>query len=394
MDFKDTIVKKYENEVTPVFREEHWDSFVQQRDNVRRRPLFIWIILGGTLSLLSYFIFHQNQKSTQPIHSKFSFLPIPEKQNYAETITEKQNTKKLKNISLYQVNGTDSLYKKDQNQIKSLNDIRSLASKTGYNVGNYTFPIPTESRQEKSNIHLKVLETKKFLTVSEEQLEIVMAAPVLPIQIQKKYWNISSLGIQLYTGLSHPYHVETTEEKAFQIGSQFYYAIGKRTRLRSGIELGSLSFVSQLMNPNIGIDVVESPNESVLFDHAVVESVNANLDVGFDLLVHSQKSWSSYIGLSYQISKEILKDIDYSFLGKEDQPDQDLLLSKKDSKKYFAANIIKLQSGLNYQTPIGGFNVSFSYPYQLEKSKIKLLNQVQINVGYLYNFNRKKNNRN
>ena len=203
------------------------------------------------------------------------------------------------------------------------------------------------------------------------------------INVSKNHWIKSIYTAQVYGGLSHPFHVQTVEEKAFQFGGKLYHHMGKKVRLKTGVELGSISFVSKMMNPHLGVALVEAPSDIVQFDHAIVESVNLNIEFGVDRLIFSRNAWKSYAGISYIVATEITKDIDYTFAGIDDSSTiDDVLVSKKDATKYFVPHILKFETGLHYQSSIGGINLSFSFPYQISKTNVELLQQLQINVGF------------
>ncbi|MBK8507023.1 MAG: hypothetical protein IPL46_35530 [Saprospiraceae bacterium] len=99
------------------------------------------------------------------------------------------------------------------------------------------------------------------------------------------------------------------------------------------------------MNPHIGVALVEAPSDIVQFDHAIVESVNLNIELGIDRLIFSKNAWKSYVGISYLIATEITKDIDYTFAGIDDSATiDDVLVSKKDAAKYFVPHILEIRN--------------------------------------------------
>jgi hypothetical protein len=226
------------------------------------------------------------------------------------------------------------------------------------------------------------LQTLSYTRVLEDDLNRI------EINRHKKLlWQKSGKIFQAYGGISFPLNVETVEEQAHQFGAMFYYNLNKRLWAKVGLEFALISFRSFAINPSLGVDYIESPSDVVTFNNAIVESVNLSWDVGLDALVFTHKNWKGYLGLSYQVAAELDKEIEYNFNGDDDNDDtDDIHLAVKDIKKYFVPHILKIESGLLYETPIGGLNLSIGYPHQLSKTKVELLSQIQVNLGYTRNF--------
>ena len=102
-------------------------------------------------------------------------------------------------------------------------------------------------------------------------------------------------------------------------------------------------------------------------------------------MVFNRGPWQGHLGLAYGAAAELVKDADYAFV--QDDGGDDFILSVSDSKKYFEPMLLRFESGLYYQTPVGGFGVSLRYPWQFAKRHTQLLRQVQLNFGMTYKFN-------
>lgn len=394
MKLEDIIKNKYAKEVDPIFTQEDWNSFLNHKNRKKKRPILLWILLGLTITLPITYSYLHSTKQTNPSYSEYTNQDILSTFEDHD-LTQGGLTKTELLINTPPVSKEPVWLSEDRHRQSKIKHIPAPAQLLEVSDGRPTALNPKDDQRatfynpEKRNWELVAIPSRKLVPTSLNSTNISLNKPI-SIPSQKGSWKKSHGEIQLYAGLSHPYHVETVEEKAFQVGSKLYLPVSRIIRLKTGIELGNISFVSKIMNPGIGIDNIEAPSKSARFDHAVVESINLSLELGLDVLLYSKKSWNSYLGISYLTAKEITKDIDYNFQDLDNLSGNDILLSKKDSKKYFVPNIIKFETGLKYESPIGGINFSISYPYQIQNSGIDLLNQLQFNLGFTHVLNKRK----
>ncbi|NND33216.1 MAG: hypothetical protein HKN76_11550 [Saprospiraceae bacterium] len=443
MDFKNKIIAKYNAEVTPVFGDSSWDSFIAHRKKKKRRPLllFFYSSIAGAILLGSLYLFFPsdeiiNHLSSIPLitdnndsnsdrdNNNESLLNTPAVRNGRSMVAENTLDKQLPATHVDKLIGTPE----EKRPVPfSLNQSSHTLNASGTKPTN---KIPVRDKDTEVQRKEPISQESNFSNTNQAKNQSGVAAAsdkgianaispseitqvsfkgmkmlprktpaikypenklsyFLPIEIVRQglLWQRTSKTIHVYSGLLFPFHVQTVEEQAHHFGAKIYFDLSKRLRLKTGTELARISFRSNMINPALGVESIETPSDIVTFNNAIVESIDLNWDLGLDALIFTRKNWQAYIGVSYLISTEIGKEIEYNFSGDDDSDDDDdLAVSVKDAKKYFVPHIIKFESGLQYQTKVGGLNLSIGYPHQLSKTKIELLGQLQLNIGFTRRF--------
>jgi hypothetical protein len=191
----------------------------------------------------------------------------------------------------------------------------------------------------------------------------------------------------LYVGAAYPFEVQTFEEQAFHFGISIKYNLYERLRLKSHVSFHNMNFISEMINPRIGIKSVQAPFPNQKFSTAELESSSINASIGLEYLLVENMRWGLHFGTSYLVAKEIIKDVDYIFLGPDNtELEDDSIVSLHNEERYFAKNIINIELSAGHHFAFGDFHYGFSYPLQLNKSKIDLVNQLQLNVGLMKKF--------
>ncbi len=445
MDFKKIIRDRYNKEVQPTFDNKHWDSFLAyrhyQKDKRRRRSLILLVFIGLALVGVSLSILitsgsnsiKSGSLSKPQIQHGSSPTPVvddhsPMRENGENVETKQQNTSSAELSSPDPVTSSDSGLSVEQfSREKTLDgsieaagqdthltsdersgelrlnsniDQASLAeTKTGEIDNPHRMPgkqAYLSSRQRRDSgsgerNRLDPIPMIKFsIPLNGSQIMSDPPEASSPIHIPGRdqfEWKKNSFSALAYAGLAFPFHVKTVEEQAHQFGGRGYYYLGKRIRSKVGVEFSLVNFIANEMDPRIGVEIVESPSDRVMFSEVIVESLGLNIDAGLDFLVWRSNAWSYFAGISYTMSTELMKEMEYAFEGEDDDAnDDDIFLSVAASRKYFEPALIKFETGISYETVLGGFNISVARPFQIRLRKTDLLDQLQINFGLTHRF--------
>ena len=396
MDFKDQIKAKYHQEVQPVFTENNWNAFLMYKSKRKPRRRFVIWFFGIAISIVaSVFLFHQIN-SLDSFRSKEYLAEDPKQMVDLETeIAETTH--------VIAQEGSDRAIDNQQLNRQLASRQKPPKSSRGTLLHARLDPqqpsdLPASTTpQFKSDVldkdarkivdQMAPLKNRESLVQSMARWDL----EVSPIEITRSevpLWRSSRFRVSIYGGLAFPFHVKTIEEQAHQFGGKLYHNLGHRWRSKFGLEFATISFISKVMDPDLGVAIVEAPTELVQFRSAVVESLNMNVEVGIDFLLFEKDAWQGYLGVSYGLSSELHKEIEYEFDEDDDiTTDDDVKLAITNPEKYFVPHLLRFESGLQYQTKLGGFNLSLGYPYQLStKKKIEILGQLQLNLGFTKRF--------
>jgi hypothetical protein len=427
MDFKDKIRAKYTAQVSPSFEDKNWDSFLAHKRKKEKKPMLFFLYLAGlagiaivgtllitkapgkvstnvdsTNNLASILAQDNNSNQTESTMALPDLIEDAEKNISRENIqikTEESNNTKdgahvsakntdfgraSKSTSRLAKSMPDTDIKLNPSNHHSVHESSDLSSTNNDkfipSVSNKK-PVPSPTSRT-GLLLIEKLPTKK-VDLSYTNLLDASYSPIDITSKRKPLWQRHGSNILVYGGISFPLNVETVEEQAHQFGARLYYNLGKRIRAKSGFEFALISFRSNSINPALGVEYVESPSDIVTFNNAIVESLNLSWDLGFDALVFSRKNLKGHLGISYLTAVELDKEIEYNFNGDDDNDsNDDIHVAVKDIKKYFVPHILKFEMGIQYETRIGGLNLSVGYPYQLSKNKLELLSQIQLNLGF------------
>ncbi len=415
MEFKKAIQDKYRQEVNPTFSEEHWESFLAYETRRKRKPrgmLILLITIVTTALVLGSFWFLKTTQVHQSHYTKVTPPPEDPKQGQtssAQRTTSPSTSEKLHadisqpaaatgDAALSQANAKSknenntvgsflakanageflnntkkSIHKNQAEQgLKNLVMADNAEESLKYSVTEDS-PTPVQYLLMRRNIHVRP-QTATELSANAAKIDVMQDANWVP-----KQWSF-----QIYGGLAVAFQIGTLDEQMHQFGSLMSYNLSKRLRAKFGFEFTAVDFAATEMNPAIGIDFVESPSDLVVFSEAVVESGGLNLDLGFDYLLWQGQHLNIYAGASYRLSTEILKGIEYEFVGDDDSgKDDDIFISSSKSSRYFEPLNLNLTLGLSYYVKNNGFNLSIGRPIQLSRSKVDLLDQLQINFGII-----------
>ncbi|MCB0666234.1 MAG: hypothetical protein KDC80_10445 [Saprospiraceae bacterium] len=384
MNSREAFRSRYESEVQPEFNDKDWHSFEAYRSKRKKRiPVFIFwtgISIIAGLIMAGLLPFGDQSEETFKIPDSTPAYQIKRLENTAI------HREKIKSNN----NATTVEAKKNEKAPTKLNkvertDQNQSAKPENKNKIRYSshsiLPSITEYHLSETNEKIEPLARLSVETMKVHAIPEVSLNPIIMVT-DKHYWPEKQFDIGLSTGLSIPTNVKTIEEKAHQFNLQLIYNTTRRLRYHINFGFQSLSFISNQMDEELGIQMVAAPSEYVVFSSAIVESSIGNMGIGADVLLFSRRHFRTYAGITHQLALEINKDIDYTFNGKEDFPAVDeITLSRKNKNRFFTAGLLRFESGLEYSTKTGVFNLSLGYPVQLSTRKINLLNQVQFNFG-------------
>ena len=402
-DFRKKIQNKYNREVNPRFREKHWDTFISYWNSKKkksRRGYFLFPLLAIVLISFLFILLNRNS-GIVPDKNLLVENQTIRAENHPGTNSDTRDQK----VNIINDETNEQILNVD----KLISPNRSISNDIKRNDNNFNFSAYGTNLEKSPTIYSKLthqipeselfgtknlLELDRSLTGTSLTLlpltispihhsAVSLRQPVMkPISVDLSNERLGKFSILVYAGLSMPSHVETFEEQAQQFGGVLRYDIKDRLRLRINATFSSISFISKKINPRLGIKKIETPSNAVDFSMAVVESFNANVAIGLDYSFLKTPSWQSYFGLSYGFSKELAKEIDYEFIGFNLNDNQeDILIPDTKIDKFFVPHILHFEAGVEFSTPVIGVNFFLGYPVQLNKNKVEMLRQFQVNFG-------------
>ena len=396
-DFNKYIREKYDREVQPQFVDGKWDSFVAYRSiqgrKKNRNRFFIFFISGLALvAFTAIFSLSNNEKSTiNPNVQSTNTHHLSQSNQTISNATEEPepfktivapstiNAKEIsEDVTADNLSGSMASVQDEKKAPFQKNIQSSITIKTKLPAIKTNKPL-NNPQGISQNTALSPLTTRLPIITSTKvnQRTIKINYPPKKVEIQNnKDWML-----YVYSGIAFPSHVVTSQEQAFQYGLSLKYQIHPKIRLKTGLEYGSISFVSSEMDPRIGISSIPAPNDIVSFSNAVVNSTNLNFDLGLDYTFIQLGRWKPWLGFSYRISKELYKEIDYSFEEEDNNNLEEIHEFRSNENLYFIPGIMHIESGVLYETPEIGMNLSVGYPFQVKMQKVQLLRQIQINLG-------------
>ena len=424
MTFEEYIRSKYDKEVTESFTEDKWQAFLVHREKQKRRPFGLIFLFGLSMSMLLVGIgwLSDVKPMLKTSMTSISSIPLVEASDLASKSSQLTQTGSpvIKEAATDNAGHTPHLVGIEYHAEK-----KDVVSKTHDNMPEYLVKkaelphpminIPAPGASNAAILHLSSeldsalkrtdshdiqnghshentaviptsLQTKDFSTQSLRKVPITAKSIEIPMD-QSTPWVPHQFSLSAYGGLALAFQVGTVDEQMHQIGLQLRFNISNRWRTKFGFEYSAVDFVATEMNPKIGVDYVESPSELLIFSEAIVESAGINLDLGVDYLIWRSKRLNIYAGASYRLSKEIKKGIDYEFVRDDDNNSvDDIFISSTKSSRYFEPLNVNLTLGAAFYVNNSGFSVAIARPVQLSRSKVNLLDQLQINFGLIRKF--------
>ena len=397
-DFKSNIKNKYNQEVQPTFSEENWESFLAFRDEQKedKRRFFIWFYFGfGMLAmsficlslvwppkLKSYTVLEHNTQSP----NKFIEKRLDESTEISNTeikLGENINQELLKEGGKKELDPHSNTKSRHQVNI-NLSNIPNASLEQNQNSSIVDDPsefmdeIVKKVKRQSITIQELPYRAIDWLHFKGDKIEfqdftrLNLVASRRPSGIQAK----------MYSGISIPFHVKTVEEQAYQFGGNIYKPITGAIKAKIGVELETVNFSTKIIDQSLGIRSVQAPSMEVELANIIVESVQFNTFAGLDFGFNRANKFNPYLGVGYGLAVELVKDIDYEFEGPDsDQSYDDVIISEKNTERFFVPHMLKFDAGFLYRTSNLGLDISIGYPIQLNKDKIKLLNQIQVNFG-------------
>ncbi len=392
MTFEEKIRNRYQQESDHRAPKEGWESFVAFRAGRKkksRRFIFFFLLFGLLLSVTV--ISQQSTIKNADLHREASavFIDTLDLQDIKpETIIS--SIEKPAPTNTIQ---SSKIPHKYQEQGRGGEQEKPMKSKSGAHIEGVALNNNSVDNTAQSYAAQRKMPRIQMRTLDIIAKEVKLIPSLrrnirgvhIAVDPKETLWSPGAQSIEGYAGLAFPFQLETVDEQAHQIGLKYMRAISRRIRWQVSAEYAVVNFKSNVFDRALGIAAVEAPAANYSFQDVIIESVNTSLFIGVDALVFNRGPWQGHLGLAYGASAELVKDADYAFV--QDDGGDDFILSVSDSKKYFEPMLLRFESGLYYQTSVGGFGVSLRYPWQFAKRHTQLLRQVQLNFGMTYKFN-------
>ncbi|MBK8507024.1 MAG: hypothetical protein IPL46_35535 [Saprospiraceae bacterium] len=253
MNFKNQIQKKYRKEVDPIFNESNWQSFLTHRKKKKRKPfLILWSGIG--IAVFSTMIWYGIQggllnNQTNNLQSVTSTTSSQSVKNQQTTANSENPSRKTNNT---QVAANEKEHLVSPNHIgnrgvspkiattsvsaNSLSDLQ-LQSTMSQDKSDQIEPAAKNDEPSKMEQPIALLESRHILLLSIPEYVHEERLP-FSIHVSKNHWIKSIYTAQLYGGLSHPFNVQTAEEKAFQFGGKTIPAYWQESTLKNGDRAG------------------------------------------------------------------------------------------------------------------------------------------------------------
>ena len=386
-DFYDSIRDNLENRPEPEFNPADWEDMKQRIQGQSRRlaPLFWWTAAALLLLLLGSNAWWYTQDFSAPPTSA-----VTEKTVYVyDTIVRTEIVYRTDTLLQYRNRPTTATGAQDfiamQNALAFHRKIaasatrmqrRETAFRQGYIVENLLgratkslratqFPDTATDENllaalQKNNFSDET--ALDFLPVDFSPIAVNNLAPAqnltpLPLPLKDKYrrrllqkaWRtMQPTGVLLAAegGYVFPRGVGTEDRYGYMAGMRAGVVFSPALRLTVAGNFQHIQYQVDEMNEEIGVPVVEPPNDNLDFQQADVRQPSLQLAVGLQYLFRAQKDFRPYVGVGFGAYSLLPAELKYTFVN----PDDLELIAEYDTEaRGWQGGDVHLQAGFEFR---------------------------------------------